>query len=145
MSNTFGAIEVIHKPTGERRLIKFDRFNPEIHKQLGDPFTMDRKYDYNKPIDVQLDPIANAVYDGEKRRERAQKEQEEKIVEKQEEIVETIEETSNDLVLTIEEIEKLSWPQLKSYAKRNLDNFDPKFKKVDLIAQLRIKLNPNSL
>lgn len=135
MSKEYGAIEVKLKSTGERAVIKFVRFNPELHEKVGDPFTMYGALDYNKPVNIQTNDLAGAIARGEAQRDeeiRAKLEKDlqneigasQEVIETKEELlVESQEEKVENAIeidlsqLSEEKVAELSWNELKFVAK----------------------------
>lgn len=152
----YGIVEVLNKLTGEKQMIKWARFNPEIHKQIGDVMEADRM-DYSAPVNIQLDPIADAVLAGKKKAEQeaeAKKVAEaihpemieevllEEGVEKSSEIVDEEEEKEENtfdetIDRSIEELEQVSRQQLMKYLSHRGQKPSFKSTKQDLLAQVR--------
>ena len=144
MSNTYGVVEVILRETGEKRLIKWSRFNPEIHKQIGDIHEKEYTMVYNQPVHLQLDDLGKtlAKVQAEKEQKAALEQNdnsaiklENNVVENKEEIEENVFDASVEL--PIEEVEKLKIFQLRAYAKHRGIKVSNKSTKIDLMAQVR--------
>lgn len=125
-------MKVLNKLSGKEQLIKSARFNPEIHKQIGDIFTMTRGLDYSQPVNVQLDGIEGALARGEAQREKGLAEKRAEVKEetlqvipdeKVEEIIDTpAEEVENEGGIDLsnvseDKVKDLSWNQLRALAK----------------------------
>lgn len=154
MTREYGVVEVIHKPTGEKRLIKWDRFNPEIHKQIGDIHSKEHAMYYDKPVHLQSDAVGMAVVAGQVKAEELEAAQAEakqdmntaevapestpveaESVEVEEEKPDNVFDASVEL--PIEEVEKLKMFQLRQYVKHRGIEVTPKSTKIDLLAQVR--------
>lgn len=90
-------IKVLHLESGEERLINLNRFNPELHQKIGEPFLMGEdgvielkelpeEPKYEKSIDPEVEKVEN--------------------------------ESENDLLnVSKDKVSELGWGQLKSLAK----------------------------
>jgi hypothetical protein len=136
MAKHYGVVEVVYKPTGEKRLIKWDRFNPELHKKVGDVFSSEYAMDYDKPVHTQVDLVSKAVAEGEAKRDK-------KIAEKL--VAEKPEKVDNDfdagVELDEESLGKLKFFQLRKYATHRGIQVEQKDKKAEVMAKIRDKSN----
>jgi hypothetical protein len=141
MSNNYGVVEVIHKPTGEKRLIKWDRFHPDIHKQIGEVRSQDYALVYGQPVHIQIDDIGVALASAAKKQEEAAKQMAEKVEAAAVKEVAAPEKTvdSEDIQAEPEadDLEKLPMAQVRKMAKAKGIKYLPTDKRKDLVAKIK--------
>lgn len=145
MSNDYGVVEVIHKPTGEKRLIKWDRFDPNIHKKIGDIHSKEYALVYGQPVRSQGDSIGIALASAKKIQEE-KAEQMAAAVEAatKKEIAETPKtEDTEDTERTASELEKLPMSTVRRMAKDKGIAFLPTDKRKDIVAKIKDTNNAN--
>lgn len=143
-SNDYGVVEVIYKPTGEKRLIKWDRFNPELHKQVGEVFSKDYALVYNQPVHIQVDDVGKALAMAAKKQDEAAKVMAAKVEEAAKKEVALPENTvDSEVEQTEPDYSAMKMPEVRAAAKAKGIKFLPTDKKSEIVAKIKDSQSPN--
>lgn len=143
-SNDYGVVEVIYKPTGEKRLIKWDRFNPELHKQVGDVFSKEYALVYNQPVHIQIDDVGKAIATAAKKQDEAAKVMAAKVEEAAKKEVALPENTvDSEVEQTEPDYSAMKMPEVRAAAKAKGIKFLPTDKKSEIVAKIKDSQSPN--
>jgi hypothetical protein len=123
MSREYHVLEVVYLPTGETRLIKADRFHPDIHKKTGREFNREYALAYGQPVHTQTTDLGVALAFFDKNKEEKK--------------VAIVEEKKDNKNIEAKSFDKMSFAEIRKVATEKGVAYVPTDKKSDLLAKIK--------